>query len=70
MTGAHPKVVQQVMRHSSITLTMDTYGHIFPGQETEAVGRLEGFMGPRDERLAATGTMDAVPNAQGAGEQL
>jgi integrase len=25
-TGAHPKVVQQVMRHSTITLTMDRSG--------------------------------------------
>ena len=33
MTGAHPKEVQQIMRHQSITLTMDTYGHLFPGQE-------------------------------------
>ena len=30
MQGAHPKLVQTVMRHSSITLTMDTYGHLFP----------------------------------------
>ena len=29
-------------RHAawSITLTMDTYGHLFPGQEAEAVGKL------------------------------
>ena len=33
MTGAHPKVVQQVMRHKSITLTMDTYGHLFPARK-------------------------------------
>ena len=35
MTGVYPKVVQQVMRHQSITLTMDTYGHLFPGQEAD-----------------------------------
>ena len=28
--GAHPKAVQTLMRHSAITLTMDTYGHLFP----------------------------------------
>jgi integrase len=44
MTGAHPKVVQQVMRHSSITLTMDTYGHLFPGQEVDAVAKLHELM--------------------------
>jgi len=40
MTGAHPKAVQTVIRHSTITLTMDTYGHLFPGQETHAISRL------------------------------
>lgn len=39
MAGAHPKAVQTVMRHSTITLTMDTYGHLFPGQEAETVAR-------------------------------
>ncbi len=33
-------MVQQVMRHQSITLTMDTYGHLFPGQEADAVDRM------------------------------
>jgi len=36
MQGKHPKLIQTVMRHSTITLTMDTYGHLFPGQEAEA----------------------------------
>jgi len=59
MTGAHPKVVQQVLRHSSITLTMDTYGHLFPGQEADAVDRLRDFLGvPLADALRATGTDD------------
>ena len=33
IAGAHPKEIQTVMRHSTITLTMDTYGHLVPGQE-------------------------------------
>lgn len=39
LTGEHPKTIQTIMRHSQITLTMDTYGHLFPGQAAEAVGR-------------------------------
>ncbi len=42
--GVHPKVVQTVMRHSQITLTMDTYGHLFPGQDAAAVVVLAGMM--------------------------
>ncbi len=57
MAGEHPKVIQTLMRHSSITLTMDTYGHLFPGQEADAVDRLRDWMaGDRPEALQATGT--------------
>ena len=61
-TGAHPKEVQQVMRHQSITLTMDTYGHLFPGQEAKAVGRLWAMLidSPATEALKAKGTDDHV----------
>ena len=40
MTGCHPKEEQAVMRHQSITLSMDTYGHLLPGQEAESVNKL------------------------------
>ena len=53
MSGAHPKVVQQVMQHSSITLTMDTYGHLFPGQEAQAVS---GLWDTLKSQVSATGT--------------
>src|SRR5262249_3643532 len=58
MTGEHPKTVQSVMRHSTITLTMDTYGHLFPGQEAEAVARFPDLFGddPAAQALKATGT--------------
>ena len=36
--------VQVVMRHSTITLTIDTYGHLFPGQEADAVARFPAMM--------------------------
>jgi integrase len=58
MSGVHPKVVQTVMRHSSITLTMDTYGHLFPGQEADAVGRLPSMLSGPIVALLATGTDD------------
>ena len=34
--GLPPKVVQERLGHSSITMTMDVYGHLFPrGDDTE-----------------------------------
>ena len=57
VTGAHPKVVQTIMRHSTITLTMDTYGHLFPGQEADAVARMRDvFAVDLPEAGRATGT--------------
>lgn len=41
------KVVQKVMRHSSITLTLDTYGHLMHGAERDAVQRFARVMKPR-----------------------
>jgi integrase len=53
MSGVHPKVGQTVMRHSTIVLTMDTYGHLFPGQEAEAVGKLGLLLGCVDKAASA-----------------
>ena len=61
MSGAHPKSIQSVMRHSSITLTMDTYGHLIPGQEAETVARFSDLMGnDQPNVMRATGTTDAT----------
>jgi integrase len=42
--GVHIKIVQTVMRHSNISLTMDIYGHLFPGEVANAVGNLKCFL--------------------------
>ncbi len=63
LSGAQPKAIQTVMRHSVITLTLDTYGHLLPDQEAEAVAGLGQFLNaPNVEAQAArkTGT-DDVP---------
>lgn len=39
--GAHPKVVQSLMGHSSIVTTLDIYGHLFPGMGDEFALRLD-----------------------------
>jgi len=38
--GENPKVVQEVLGHSRIAHTMDTYSHVSPNIQKEAVGRL------------------------------
>lgn len=37
MRGVQPKVIQSVMRHSTITLALDTYGHLIAGAEAAAI---------------------------------
>ena len=43
--GIQPKVIQQVMRHASITTTFDLYGHLMPGMMEDAVEQLAGVLG-------------------------
>ena len=38
--NVHPKIIQQVMRHSTITLTMDRYTHTLKADEVRAVNQL------------------------------
>jgi integrase len=33
MQGAHPKEIQQQLGHSSISVTLDRYGHLFPDRQ-------------------------------------
>jgi integrase len=35
--GIHAKQIQKMMRHSTIRLTLDTYGHLFPEQQSHAM---------------------------------
>jgi integrase len=39
-SGEHPKVVQEMMGHSGIRVTMDFYSHVLPDMQKEAVNRL------------------------------
>ena len=39
--GAHPLVVKQRLGHSSITVTMDRYGHLFPELDEAVTDRLD-----------------------------
>lgn len=39
--GAHPKAIQERLGHSSITVTMDVYGHLFPALNEALTERLD-----------------------------
>jgi integrase len=42
--GVNAKALQTFMGHSSITVTLDTYGHLMPGSEAEAARLAEGYL--------------------------
>jgi len=37
----HPKVVQEMLGHSSIAITLDIYSHVVPGMQEEAARRMQ-----------------------------
>ncbi len=39
--GVHPKVVQERLGHSTISLTLDTYSHAVPTMQRDAADRLD-----------------------------
>lgn len=45
--GAHPKVVQERLGHSSIRVTLDVYSAVLPNMQREAVERLVQAFDPR-----------------------
>jgi len=42
--GVHPKIVSERLGHSSIAITLDTYSHVLPGMQTEAVKKFDEIM--------------------------
>ena len=45
--GINAKALGTYLGHASITITLDRYGHLLPGNEREAVRRLDTWLEPR-----------------------
>jgi len=39
--GVHPKIVQEMLGHSSITMTLDLYSHVMPSMHAAAVAQID-----------------------------
>jgi integrase len=48
--GVNAKALQTFMGHSSITVTLDRYGHLFPGSEEEAAVLLDAYLAEAYDR--------------------
>ncbi len=42
--GVHPKAVSERLGHGSVAFTLDTYSHVMPGVQKEAVSRFEALL--------------------------
>ena len=57
--GAHPKAIQSRMGHSSINVTLDRYGHLFPELDeaiAESFGRSLDEATRRRSRVVVSGS--------------
>jgi integrase len=52
--GVHPKAIQELLRHSSIQLTMDTYGHLFNEAQKETANKMDEALSARNDPKEAS----------------
>jgi integrase len=43
--GVNAKALSTYMGHSTVAITLDRYGHLMPGNEAEAAGLLDAYLG-------------------------
>jgi integrase len=72
--GVHPRVVMEILGHSQISLTMNTYGHVLPETQREATTKVADLFGKPTPTPAASSRKEpeqiseAAPEGEG-GEQ-
>ncbi len=42
--SVHPMIVQELLGHATIAQTMDTYSHVLPNMQSEAVSAMESML--------------------------
>ena len=65
--GAHPKYLQAQMGHSSIRVTLDLYGHLFPDANRGVLDTLDALTAPSTPHRAKapkTAPKDKVPGSR------
>jgi len=43
--GVHPRAIMELLGHSSITVTMNTYAHVLPAMMREAADKMDALLG-------------------------
>ena len=67
--GAHPEAIKRYMGHSSIAVTMDIYGHLFPSDAEELAAKLDAlWRDSQTDKRRTKRTLVAVDPETGSGE--
>jgi integrase len=45
LSGVHPKVVSEMLGHSSVTITLNLYSHVLPDMQASATSAMERLLG-------------------------
>jgi len=45
MQGIHPKVVSEMLGHSTVSMTVDTYSHVLPDMQRDATSAFDRLLG-------------------------
>jgi len=61
--GAHPKAIQERMGHSSVTVTLDRYGHLYDGLDQRIADGLDGVLRAASRGLSAAWGPDEGPDS-------
>lgn len=48
--GVHPRVVMEILRHSQISMTLNTYAHVLPGIQRDATAKIEALLNRDDKQ--------------------
>lgn len=48
LQGIHPKVVSEMLGHSTISMTLDTYSHVLPDMQRDATAAFDRLFGEAD----------------------
>ncbi len=64
--GTHPKVVQELLGHGSIGITMDTYSHVMPTMQKNVMARLDDILGGVSQK-ESDGNEHAAGGLEGKG---
>ena len=56
MLNEHPKIVQERLGHSTISMTLDTYSHLLPGLQERATDKISETLSFDDDKKAVGGS--------------